>query len=76
MRLPPDFLKRFIRRGDGGHHKLFALGFFVVGLGLLAFGFDMVALICLVGFVHETARMDIAALRREIRAKRAWDDGQ
>lgn len=76
MRLLPEFLQHSVWRDKDARHKMLAGAYFIVGLVLMTFGHDTAALICLVGFVHETGRMDVAALRREMQAKRPWDDGQ
>lgn len=69
-------LQRHIRRGENVTRKISISIYSVVGLIMLGLGYDTAALICLVGFVHETTMMEIGALRREIRFKRMWNEGQ
>jgi len=46
------------------------------GLISLIFGWHIAMVIFLVGFHYELNQIELAKLRREIRAKRRWDEGQ
>ncbi len=72
----PTFVRSFFRRGETQGRSIAVVIYAVGGVIALLYGQDTIALIGLIGFVHEMNQIEIAALRREIRAKKMWHGGE
>lgn len=79
MRVPTFLITSFhlaFRRGENLSHKIL-IGSWTIGMFVAAY-FDQDALvaICCIGVVHQLTQIQIAALRKEIRAKKMWHGGE
>lgn len=70
------WLAKHIRRGENLGSKILSVAFAVGGVVFFFTGDHVGMVICLVGFCYEDHQRQIAAVRREIRSKRNWDEGQ
>lgn len=56
--------------------KIMLWGNAVCGLIAMFIGAHILMVIFLAGFLHELNQIEFAKVRKEIRAKRRWDEGQ
>lgn len=69
-------LHNYLRRGENLGSKILSILFAAGGVVLFFTGDHIGMVICLSGFLYEQQKQQIAALRREIRAKKMWHGGE
>lgn len=65
-----------VLRGESLGSKILSVLLAVVGVVLFFTGDHIGMTVCLIGFLYEEHQRQIAALRREIRAKKMWHGGE
>ena len=69
-------LRNFFHREENRGSKILSVLLAVTGVVLFFTGDHIGMVICLSGFLYEEQKRQIAALRREIRAKKMWHGGE
>lgn len=76
MRFLVQSLAKHMRREENLSSKIMLAGYVVLMPIAFFLGHEVVGLICFIGMLHELHRIEMAGLRREIRAKRMWHEGE
>lgn len=69
-------LHNYLQRGENLGSKILSILFAAGGVVLFFTGDHIGMVICLSGFLYEEQKRQIAALRREVRAKKMWHGGE
>ena len=67
---------RLVTKHSATIGKVMLWGNAVGGLVAMYYGWHILMLVFLVGFHFELNQIELGRLRKEIRAKRRWDEGQ